>query len=76
MDVENQLLLLETNNFEKTAFIQHVQNIFRMPRLMQILCLTNLLSWMAFVSYCLYFTDFVGEAVFMGDPTVSNSSFP
>lgn len=35
------------------------------------ICLTNLFSWMAHVCYSLYFTDFVGEAVFNGDPMVS-----
>lgn len=31
-------------------------------------CLTNLFCWMAHVCYSLYFTDFVGEAVFGGNP--------
>lgn len=30
--------------------------------------MTNLFCWMAHVCYSLYFTDFVGEAVYMGDP--------
>lgn len=62
--------LLTTETDEHTTITQYLKSIFIMPRLMQMLCLTNLLSWMAFVSYCLYFTDFVGEAVFMGDPMV------
>lgn len=67
------MLLLENDNHEKTTITQYLKGIFIMPRLMQMLCVTNLLSWMAFVSYCLYFTDFVGEAVFMGDPMVNFS---
>ncbi|XP_037044392.1 proton-associated sugar transporter A-like isoform X1 [Bradysia coprophila] len=67
-DVEIQIPLLKSGNDENTSLTQYLRSIFIMPRLMQILCLTNLLSWMAFVSYALYFTDFVGEAVFMGDP--------
>lgn len=31
-------------------------------------CLTNLFCWMAHVCYSLYFTDFVGEAVYGGNP--------
>lgn len=65
------MLLYENETEEtKTTFTQYLRSIFIMPRLMQMLCLTNLLSGMAFVSYCLYFTDFVGEAVFMGDSMV------
>ncbi|KAI8424149.1 hypothetical protein MSG28_002743 [Choristoneura fumiferana] len=33
-----------------------------------IVCLTNLFCWMAHVCYSLYFTDFVGESVFGGNP--------
>lgn len=56
---------------DKITLRQYLMSIVFMPRSMQILCLTNLLSWMAHLSYSLYFTDFVGEAVFGGDPTVS-----
>lgn len=51
---------------------QYLKSIFVMPPSMRILALTNLFCWMGHVTYCLYFTDFVGEAVFNGDPTVSN----
>lgn len=49
---------------------QYLKSILIMPKSMKILCITNLLSWMADISYSLYFTDFVGEAVFKGDPSV------
>lgn len=39
-----------------------------MPRSLFILCLTNLFCWMALICYSLYFTDFVGQAVYGGDP--------
>lgn len=48
---------------------KYLKSIFIMPTSMRILALTNLLCWMGHVTYCLYFTDFVGEAVFNGDPT-------
>lgn len=36
---------------------------------MIILCLTNLFCWMSLVCYSLYFTDFVGQSVYGGDPS-------
>lgn len=48
----------------------YLKSIVYMPKSLKILCLTNLFCWMAHVCYSLYFTDFVGEAVFGGNPTV------
>ena len=45
-----------------------------MPYSLRILCLTNLFCWMSLVCYSLYFTDFVGEAVFGGDPSAAPGS--
>lgn len=54
-----------------TATLKHyLLSIIFMPFSLRIVCLTNLFCWMAHVSYSLYFTDFVGEAVFGGDPKV------
>lgn len=53
------------------SLLVYLQSIIYMPNSLKILCLTNLFCWMAHVCYSLYFTDFVGEAVFKGDPTVS-----
>jgi hypothetical protein len=50
---------------------EYLKSIVVMPKALRILCLTNLLCWMSYLSYCLYFTDFVAEAVFHGDPSVS-----
>ncbi|XP_035778314.1 proton-associated sugar transporter A-like [Anopheles albimanus] len=46
----------------------YLLSIVYMPHSLRMLCLTNLFCWMAHVCYSLYFTDFVGEAVFGGDP--------
>ncbi|XP_050294131.1 proton-associated sugar transporter A isoform X2 [Anthonomus grandis grandis] len=46
----------------------YLQSIVYMPHSIRMLCLTNLFCWMAHVCYSLYFTDFVGEAVFGGSP--------
>lgn len=56
---------------DKITLREYLMSIVYMPRSMQILCLTNLLSWMAHLSYSLYFTDFVGESVFGGNPAAS-----
>ncbi|BFF99106.1 proton-associated sugar transporter A [Drosophila madeirensis] len=52
----------------------YLKSIVVMPYSMRMLALTNLLCWMGHVTYCLYFTDFVGEAVYNGDPTAPPTS--
>lgn len=54
----------------KTYFV----SIIRMPRSLFVLCLTNLFSWMSLVCYSLYFTDFVGQAVYGGNPNAPRFS--
>ena len=57
---------------EKPVFIvEFLKTIIYMPKPMKILVLTNLFSWMGYLSFCLYYTSFVGEVIFEGDPTVS-----
>ncbi|KAL4708308.1 hypothetical protein ACJJTC_007714 [Scirpophaga incertulas] len=46
----------------------YLKSIVVMPSSLRIVCLTNLFCWMAHVCYSLYFTDFVGESVFGGNP--------
>lgn len=50
----------------------YLKSIVFMPHSLRMVCMTNLFCWMAHVCYSLYFTDFVGEAVFDGDPKVTN----
>uniref|UniRef100_A0A336M2T8 CSON000978 protein n=1 Tax=Culicoides sonorensis TaxID=179676 RepID=A0A336M2T8_CULSO len=52
----------------QVTFGQYLKSIVIMPKSLRLLCLTNFFSWMSHCCYCLYFTDFVGEAVFKGDP--------
>lgn len=47
----------------------YLWTIIYMPNSLRVLCLTNLFCWMSLVCYSLYFTDFVGEAVFRGNPS-------
>ncbi|XP_050095736.1 proton-associated sugar transporter A-like [Anopheles aquasalis] len=44
-----------------------LRNIVRMPRSLFILYTTQFFSQLGYLSYCLYFTDFVGAEVFGGD---------
>merc|ERR1712227_1047297 len=47
---------------------QYLWSIVYMPSSLRWLCLTNLFCWSSLVCYSLYFTDFVGQAVFEGNP--------
>jgi solute carrier family 45, member 1/2/4 len=46
------------------SYVHYLRSIIYMPSSLRWLCLTNLFCWMALVSYSLFFTDFVGQAVF------------
>lgn len=46
----------------------YLMSIIHMPRSLVCVCITNFFCWSAHVCYSLYFTDFVGESVFQGDP--------
>ncbi|XP_055854051.1 proton-associated sugar transporter A-like [Episyrphus balteatus] len=59
---------------ETVSLAKYLKSIVVMPKSMWILCLTNFLSWMGHICYCVYFTDFVGEEVFHGDPTAPVTS--
>lgn len=52
----------------------YLMSIIHMPRSLQNVCITNFFCWSAHVCYSLYFTDFVGESVFEGDPKAAYGS--
>ena len=58
------------------SFKQYLWSIVYMPASLRWLCLTNLFCWSSLVCYSLYFTDFVGQAVFGGDPRVGSETRP
>uniref|UniRef100_A0A1B0CP67 Sucrose transporter n=1 Tax=Lutzomyia longipalpis TaxID=7200 RepID=A0A1B0CP67_LUTLO len=58
----------EPSQGEAATLTHYLLSIIWMPYSLRILCLTNFFCWSAHVCYSLYFTDFVGEAVFNGDP--------
>ncbi|XP_062561299.1 proton-associated sugar transporter A-like isoform X2 [Armigeres subalbatus] len=51
-----------------------LKSVIMMPKSIAILCVTNLFCWMGHLSFCLYFTDFVGEEVFKGNPAAPAQS--
>ncbi|XP_034829759.1 membrane-associated transporter protein [Maniola hyperantus] len=53
---------------EPLSLQHYLKSIVMMPKSLRVVCLTNLFCWMAHVCYSLYFTDFVGESVFGGNP--------
>ncbi|KAH8283712.1 hypothetical protein KR044_002847 [Drosophila immigrans] len=59
---------------EVQSLTHYLMSIVYMPFSLRIVCLTNLFCWMSHVCYSLYFTDFVGEAVFNGDPRAIEGS--
>ena len=59
---------------ERASLGTYLSSIVHLPRSMRILCLTNLLSWMSLVAYSLFFTDYVGQAVYGGDPFAPEGS--
>ncbi|XP_063532803.1 proton-associated sugar transporter A [Cydia strobilella] len=58
----------ESSQGEHLSLRHYLRSIVVMPSSLRVVCLTNLFCWMAHVCYSLYFTDFVGEAVFGGNP--------
>lgn len=58
----------------RVSLKEYLASILYMPHSLRMVCLTNLFCWMAHVCYSLYFTDFVGEAVYGGDPQAPEGS--
>ncbi|XP_002137625.4 proton-associated sugar transporter A isoform X1 [Drosophila pseudoobscura] len=74
IEVEN---LQQTQSSVQIESLSHyLLSIIYMPHSLRMVCLTNLFCWMAHVCYSLYFTDFVGEAIFNGDPKATEGSNP
>lgn len=65
---------VQEKSVEIESLRHYLLSIINMPFSLRMICLTNLFCWMAHVCYSLYFTDFVGEAVFKGDPKASQGS--
>jgi len=56
-------------NLQLTAGLKmHIKSLIDMPIYLRWLCLTHCFSWISLLCFSLYFTDFVGEVVYGGDP--------
>ena len=56
----------EMSNLETLKY--YLTSIIKMPESLRWLCLTHCFCWMSLLCYSLYFTDFVGEVIFKGNP--------
>lgn len=65
---------MDNDSSEDASLTNYLLSIVFMPHSVRMVCLTNLFCWSAHVCYSLYFTDFVGEAVFGGDPKAAPGS--
>jgi solute carrier family 45 protein 1/2/4 len=61
---ERDLYRSSSRDNMKVSYLDYIRSIIYMPSSLRWLCLTNFFCWMALVSYSLFFTDFVGQAVF------------
>ncbi|KAF0880673.1 S45A1 protein, partial [Crocuta crocuta] len=48
--------------------------ICNMPKALRNLCVNHFLGWLSFEGMLLFYTDFMGEAVFQGDPKAPHTS--
>ncbi|XP_013359586.1 PREDICTED: proton-associated sugar transporter A [Chinchilla lanigera] len=48
--------------------------ICRMPKALRNLCVNHFLGWLSFEGMLLFYTDFMGEVVFQGDPKAPHAS--
>jgi solute carrier family 45 protein 1/2/4 len=69
-DDEENLSESSSNKGMKVSYLDYIRSIIYMPSSLRWLCLTNFFCWMALVSYSLFFTDFVGQAVFGKDEKI------
>ncbi|XP_053669724.1 proton-associated sugar transporter A-like [Anopheles nili] len=68
-------LAVGTDENEKPLRLRDfIRNIVRMPKSLFILYTTQFFSQLGYLSFCLYFTDFVGAEVFNGDVAAPSGS--
>ncbi|KAK3101626.1 hypothetical protein FSP39_004984 [Pinctada imbricata] len=54
---------------------ESIKNLFDVPIVLQKLALANFFSWTAVMGFNLFFTDFVGQAVYEGSPNAEENSY-
>lgn len=73
--VEEKLKDAESNEEVRLSVSTYIKSIIFLPNALKILCLTNCFAWSGHIVYCLFFTDFVGESLFKGDPKAAHGSW-
>ncbi|CAO2590096.1 Proton-associated sugar transporter A [Lemmus lemmus] len=48
--------------------------VYHMPKALRNLCVNHFLGWLSFEGMLLFYTDFMGEVVFQGDPKAPHTS--
>ncbi|XP_065073617.1 proton-associated sugar transporter A-like [Ochlerotatus camptorhynchus] len=66
--------LQDEDDEKPLTFMDFFKNLRYMPKSLAILYLTQFLAQAGYMSYCLYFTDFVGSTVFGGDVAAPDGS--
>ncbi|XP_069779168.1 membrane-associated transporter protein [Narcine bancroftii] len=51
-----------------------IKTLLRMPPQYRSLCISHLIGWTAFLSTMLFFTDFMGQVVYHGDPFAEHNT--
>ncbi|XP_071507244.1 membrane-associated transporter protein-like [Diadema antillarum] len=59
---------------EPTSVLALLKSILHMPKELRRLCVNHYFGWAGMVTVLLFFTDFVGQAVYDGDPTAPEGS--
>ncbi|KAF6733195.1 Membrane-associated transporter protein [Oryzias melastigma] len=59
---------------KKMTFRSLMKAIFNMPNHYRFLCISHLLGWAAFLCNMLFFTDFMGQIVYKGNPYAEHNS--
>ena len=54
---------------------ESIQKLFDVPTVLRKLALANFFSWTAVMGFNLFFTDFVGQAVYEGNPNAEENSY-
>ncbi|XP_078712159.1 solute carrier family 45 member 4-like [Lampetra fluviatilis] len=49
-------------------------SMFKMPRQLLRLCLCHLITWVSIIAMSVFYTDFMGQVVFQGEPTAPHNS--
>ncbi|XP_062534256.1 proton-associated sugar transporter A-like, partial [Armigeres subalbatus] len=68
------VMVADVDDDKPLTFLDFFKNLRQMPRSLATLYLTQFLAQAGYMSYCLYFTDYVGSTVYGGDVTALTDS--